>query len=90
MSDFFKSHFWTLVLGEGTDTLFWASSDIYTVFQRNDGLSGLPQHRKNEEFGSPFFQSRKTQGICQKYLKKFLHREFATNTDNLEIKIMSL
>ena len=35
---FFKSHFWTLVLGEATGT--WeggrASGDIYPVFRRND------------------------------------------------------
>ena len=30
------------------------------------GLPGLSQHRENREFGSPFFQTGKTQGICQK------------------------
>ena len=32
-------------------------------------LSGLPRHRENREFGSPFFQTGKTQGICQNILK---------------------
>ena len=31
--------------------------------------SGLPRHRENREFGGPFFQTGKTQGICQKTLK---------------------
>ena len=26
--------------------------------------SGLPRHRENREFESPFFQTGKTQGIC--------------------------
>ena len=29
-----------------------------------DGIPGLPRHRENREFGSPFFQTGKTQGIC--------------------------
>ena len=31
------------------------------------GISGLPRHRENREFGCPLFQTGKTQGICQKY-----------------------
>ena len=31
--------------------------------------SGWPRHRENREFGSYFFQTGKTQGICQKILK---------------------
>ena len=27
-------------------------------------FSGLPRHRENREFESPFFQTGKTQGIC--------------------------
>ena len=33
------------------------------------GVTGFPRHRENREFGSPFFQTGKTQGICQKILK---------------------
>ena len=32
-------------------------------------IAGLPRHRENREFGSPFFQTGKTQGICQNILK---------------------
>ena len=31
--------------------------------------AGLPRHRENREFGSAFFQTGKTQGICQMILK---------------------
>ena len=31
--------------------------------------TGLPRHRENREFGAPFFQTGKTQGISQNILK---------------------
>ena len=35
----------------------------------SDIFTGWPRHRENREFGSYFFQTGKTQGICQKILK---------------------
>ena len=34
------------------------------------GQAGLPRHRENREFESPFFQTGKTQGICFKKILK--------------------
>ena len=46
--------------------------------------SGLPRHRENREFESPFFQTGKTQGNLPKNIKNMLlHREFATNTGKI-------
>ena len=37
----------------------------------NNGMPtpGLPRHRENRELESPFFQTGKTRGICEKILK---------------------
>ena len=40
-----------------------------TILTEARTLPGLPRHRETREFGSPFFQTGKTQGICQKILK---------------------
>ena len=42
--------------------------------------SGLPRHRENREFGGPFFQTGKTQGICQKILKMHFYTGNLTPT----------
>ena len=49
--------------------------------------TGWPRHRENREFGCSFFQTGKTQGICQKNIKNMiLHREFASNTGKILLK----
>ena len=56
-------------------------------------LSGLPRHRENREFGGPFFQTGKTQGICQKTLKIHFYTGNLTPTQGKfggEKKIASL
>ena len=49
-------------------------------------LSGLPRHRENREFGCAFFQTGKTQGICQKYLKyEFTQGIYLQHRENVEV-----
>ena len=52
--------------------------------------AGLPLHKENREFKSPFFQTGKTQGgggnLLNNIKNMFLHREFTTSTG----KIMNL
>ena len=45
--------------------IFWFTFKFFCNYTK----SGLPRHRENMEFGSPFFQTGKTQGIFQKYIK---------------------
>ena len=42
--------------------------------------SGWPQHRENREFGCSFFQTGKTQGICQKIFKIWFYTGNLTRT----------
>ena len=37
---------------------------LLSIYPFKIELTGLPQHRENREFESPFFQTGKTQGIC--------------------------
>ena len=39
------------------------------MLSETEALTGLIRHRENRGFESPFFQTGKTQGICQKILK---------------------
>ena len=41
-----------------------SQSKLYGLSCKLIKSTGLPQHRENREFGSPFFQTGKTQGIC--------------------------
>ena len=43
-------------------------------------LPGLPRHKETREFGGPFFQTGKTQGICQKILNICFYRGNLTPT----------
>ena len=42
--------------------------------------TGLPRHRENREFGSSFFQTGKTQGICKKLSKMHFYTGNLTQT----------
>ena len=47
-------------------------------------FTGLPRHRENREFESPFFPDRENTGNLLKNIKNvFLHREFTTNTGKI-------
>ena len=55
--------------------IFFGSTNLEKI------CPGLPQHRENRECGCSFFQTGKTQRICQKILILFLDREFTSNTE---------
>ena len=51
----------------------WMSVDTSGPLFISSPTSGLPRHKENREFGGPFFQAGKTQGICQKILKIYFY-----------------
>ena len=65
-----QGHFKTTEItgGGGTITFQGISEDVANSSPHQDRIilqgSGLPWHRENREFESPFFQRGKTQGIC--------------------------